>query len=105
MFHTRSALNCRATTRLLPGYRLVSMGWLAAGTKLGGKEAMLPIVRLLLGLLALLAAGTASAQTPPQEPFLRIEAGGHIGAVPHLAVDASGRLLATAGYEIGRAHV
>ena len=60
---------------------------------------MLPIVRLLLGLLVLLAAGTASAQTPPQEPFLRIEAGGHIGAVPHLAVDASGRLLATAGYD------
>jgi WD40 repeat protein len=60
---------------------------------------VLPIVRLLLSLLVLLAAGTASAQTPPQEPFLRIEAGGHIGAVPHLAVDASGRLLATAGYD------
>ncbi len=38
-------------------------------------------------------------RTPPQTPFLRIEAGSHIGAVPHLAVDASGRLLATAGYD------
>ena len=41
----------------------------------------------------------ALAQTPPQAPFLRIEAGSHIGAVPHVAVDASGRLLATAGYD------
>jgi WD40 repeat protein len=50
-------------------------------------------------LLLLVCAGHAAAQTPPQEPLLRIEAGGHIGAVPHLAVDASGRLLATAGYD------
>src|SRR5580704_2645889 len=63
------------------------------------REAVLPIVRLLLGLLVLLPAGAASAQTPPQEPFLRIKAAGHIGSVPHLAVDASGRLLATAGYD------
>ncbi len=57
------------------------------------------MIRLLLSLLLLVLARPASAQTPPQEPFLRIEAGGHIGAVPHLAVDASGRLLATAGYD------
>ena len=56
------------------------------------------MIRLVLVLLLALIA-PAIAQTPPQEPFLRIEAGGHIGAVPHVSVDASGRLLATAGYD------
>lgn len=53
-------------------------------------------------LVALLLAGwlaSAVAGTPPQAPFLRIEAGGHIGAVPRAAMDASGRLLATASYD------
>ncbi len=50
-------------------------------------------------LLLLAGIGQAIGQTPPQAPFLRIEAGGHIGAVPHVAVDASGRLLVTASYD------
>ena len=41
----------------------------------------------------------ARAADPPQEPVLRIEAGGHTGSVPRLATDRSGRLLATAGYD------
>jgi hypothetical protein len=57
------------------------------------------LIRALLCLLLLAPAGRSLAQTPPQEPFLRIEAGGHIGSVPHLAVDASGHLLATASYD------
>lgn len=56
------------------------------------------MIRVLLCLLLALTA-SAAAQTPPQDPFLRIEAGGHIGAVPHVAVDASGRLLATGSYD------
>lgn len=56
------------------------------------------MIRLVLCLL-LAFASPALAQDPPQVPFLRIEAGGHIGAVPHLSVDSSGRLLATAGYD------
>lgn len=56
------------------------------------------MIRACLCLLLALA-GPAFAQVPPQAPFLRIEAGSHIGAVPHLAVDASGRLLATAGFD------
>lgn len=57
------------------------------------------MIRAALCLLLVVLSGPSLAQTPPQVPFLRIEAGGHIGAVPHLAVDASGRLLATAGYD------
>ncbi|HEV2677056.1 MAG TPA: caspase family protein [Aliidongia sp.] len=54
----------------------------------------------LLGVLALFwALAPAGAQEPPQTPFLRIEAGGHTGAVPRLAVDASGHLMASAGYD------
>src|SRR6185437_7893824 len=34
-----------------------------------------------------------------QTPFLRIEAGGHIGSIPRLALDSAGRLLATASYD------
>ena len=56
------------------------------------------MIRVFLCLLLALT-GQALAQTPPQAPFLRIEAGSHIGAVPHLAVDAAGRLLATASYD------
>ena len=50
-------------------------------------------------LLAALLAGAAAPAAPPARPFLRIEAGGHIGAVAALSVAASGRLLATAGYD------
>lgn len=45
---------------------------------------------------AALLAGTAAAQAPPDTPFLRVEAGGHTAPVNRLAVDAAGRLLATA---------
>jgi WD40 repeat protein len=57
------------------------------------------LIRAFLCLLLLALGGPAIAQTPPQSPFLRIEAGSHIGAVPRLGVDASGRLLATASYD------
>lgn len=52
---------------------------------------------LLVVLLAL--AGPARAGDPPAQAFLRIEAGGHTSAVAHLAVDAAGRTLATAGFD------
>ena len=52
---------------------------------------------LLLG--GLLGAPLAQAGEPPSSPILRIEAGGHIGAVTAVAVDAAGRLLATASYD------
>ena len=53
------------------------------------------------GLLAcfLCWCGAAFAGDPPQTPFLRIEAGGHTGAVAALATDAAGSILATAGYD------
>lgn len=55
---------------------------------------------LVLALLILFAGGLpAAAQTPPQQPFLRIEAGGHIGAVPRLSVDATGRLMVSGSYD------
>lgn len=47
----------------------------------------------------LLAARTVLAGDPPTTAFLRIEAGGHTGAIAHMAVDATGHLLATAGYD------
>ncbi len=55
----------------------------------------------LLPAIALVAAGLgpAAAQTPPQQPFPRIEAGAHIGAVPRLAVAPSGRLMVSASYD------
>ena len=69
--------------------------------------AVLRLAVLCLGVL--LAAGAvsqprpgvpgatpAAAPAPPTEPFLRIEAGRHTGAVNRIAVDASGQLLATA---------
>ena len=49
--------------------------------------------------VALLGVLLGAAGEPPQRPFLRIEAGGHIGAIAHLAVDAAGHLLASAGYD------
>lgn len=58
------------------------------------------IARLLVAALwACIVAGRALATGPPAEPFLRIEAGGHTSAVPRLAVDASGQLMASAGYD------
>ena len=57
------------------------------------------MIRAFIFSLLLVLCGSALAQVPPQAPFLRIEAGSHIGAVPHVAVDASGRLLATASYD------
>jgi hypothetical protein len=50
-------------------------------------------------LLVLLRLVPVLAGEPPQQPFLRIEAGGHTSAVAHLAVDAAGTLLATASYD------
>ena len=57
--------------------------------------------RLLLGLLlaatiGLIAPAPAQAPNePPQQPFLRIEAGAHIAPVARLATDAAGGTLAT----------
>ncbi|WP_337875063.1 caspase family protein [Elioraea sp.] len=45
---------------------------------------------------ALAAAAPAPAQAPPTTPYLRVEAGAHTAPVNRLAVDAAGRLLATA---------
>lgn len=64
--------------------------------------AHLPVARLLAAcLLTALAAGpgAALAGTPPATPFLRIEAGGHTGAIPRLSVDAAGTLMASASYD------
>ncbi|MDE2576140.1 MAG: caspase family protein [Rhodospirillales bacterium] len=56
--------------------------------------------RLGVLLLALLVAAAAPAtHQPPQVPFLRIEAGGHTSAIAHLAIDADGRLMASASYD------
>ena len=55
------------------------------------------LLAILLSWFALTSPG--AAQKPPQDPFLRIEAGGHIGAIPHVSVDQQGRKLATAGYD------
>jgi hypothetical protein len=58
------------------------------------------ILRAVLLLLCLLAAaGGARAGDPPQTPFLRIEAGAHIGAIPRMAISADGKLLATASFD------
>lgn len=51
-------------------------------------------------LLAAALAGAvpvgAQAPAPPSVPYLRVEAGGHTAPVNRLAIDAAGRLLATA---------
>ena len=61
---------------------------------------MTTLGRLLFAAgMLLLTVGGAVASDPPKTPFLRIEAGGHTGAVARLAVDASGRMLASAGYD------
>jgi hypothetical protein len=57
------------------------------------------MARLLWLLVILLGALPARAEPPPQEPFLRIEAGGHIGAIARMALTADGRTLATAGFD------
>ena len=61
----------------------------------------LPSFVLGAGLLGafIAAGGVARAGRPPATPFLRIEAGGHAGAVPRLSVDAAGTLMASAGYD------
>jgi Caspase domain/WD domain, G-beta repeat len=70
----------------------------ALGAPLGATARRFAAVALVLaGGLAPVAAAVPAG--PPQTPFLRIEAGGHIGAVPRLSVDAGGHLLATAGYD------
>lgn len=54
--------------------------------------------RLLSAAVLLLAFGSAPAQQqnePPQQPFLRVEAGAHIAPVARLAVDPTGRVLAS----------
>ncbi len=61
---------------------------------------MTMLTRLLFAAgILLLTLGGAFAGEPPAAPFLRIEAGGHTGAIARLAADASGRLLASAGYD------
>lgn len=66
-------------------------------------RASLGAMRFVLALLALLLAalppGNARAGAPPATPFLRIEAGGHTGAVPRVAVNAAGTLMASAGFD------
>ncbi len=54
---------------------------------------------ILRALLCLLLSAAAWAGEPPQQPFLRIEAGGHVGTIARMALDRSGRLLATAGFD------
>jgi hypothetical protein len=61
------------------------------------------VAALFGALLLLVPRGVAAAPgpepEPPQAPILRIEAEGHLGAVPRLAIDAGGRLLASAGFD------
>ena len=53
----------------------------------------------VLKLLMLLWPLAGFAGEPPATAFLRIEAGGHTSAVPRLALDATGHLMASAGYD------
>lgn len=57
------------------------------------------LARLMLLALAVTLGFAAAPPEPPQLPFLRIEAGGHTGSVPRLAIDSSGRIMASAGYD------
>ncbi len=75
------------------------VGAVRARSCLGLARHLARLAQSLLALLLLLATLPALAQLPPQSPFLRIEAGGHVGAVPRLAVDATGGLMASAGYD------
>jgi hypothetical protein len=81
-------LRSGAWDRFVPIPRAV-MGWL------GSARGM----RLVLVVAAVLAIGvSADAQAPnepPQQPFLRIEAGAHIAPVARVAIDAAGGTLAT----------
>jgi hypothetical protein len=62
------------------------------------RPSSLLLAAVLLGAIVP-AGGRARAGSPPTTPFLRIEAGGHAGAVPRLSVDAAGTLMASAGYD------
>lgn len=50
-------------------------------------------------LLVAVPPVAARAGAPPTTPFLRIEAGGHTGAIARIAVNAAGTLMASAGYD------
>jgi hypothetical protein len=50
-------------------------------------------------LWAAVVGAPAIAAEPPPTPFLRIDAGGHTGAVPDLATDQAGTILVSAGYD------
>jgi WD40 repeat protein len=56
-----------------------------------------------LAVMALVAAAAPvraqQPNDPPPQPFLRVEAAAHTATVPRLAVDAAGRLLATASVD------
>lgn len=60
---------------------------------------MIRLTPLVLALLWLMLPAFARAGEPPQTPILRIEAGGHIGAVPRLALSADGHLMASASFD------
>lgn len=60
------------------------------------------LARVLLGVAALVLSCAALAQAPaprtpdpPQQPFLRVEAGAHVAPLGGMATDESGQLLAT----------
>jgi hypothetical protein len=59
----------------------------------------LALLLAALCLPALYLPVPSRAAEPPQTPMLRVEAAGHLGAVPRLSLDRSGRLLATASYD------
>lgn len=65
----------------------------------GASSSLADMLRAGLLLAGLLLGALASAQPappePPQQPFLRIEAGAHTAPVARLAVDAGGQLLAS----------
>jgi WD40 repeat protein len=60
---------------------------------------MTPAALCRVLLVLLMAPLAAYAGEPPSTAFLRIEAGGHTSAVPRLAIDAHGTLMASAGYD------
>jgi hypothetical protein len=68
---------------------------MASSSRVSGSQ---PLFLALLLALTPCVAGAATAG-PPQEPLLRIEAGGPTGAVAHVSVDAAGTLMAAAGYD------
>ncbi|MBN8890640.1 MAG: hypothetical protein BGP12_02195 [Rhodospirillales bacterium 70-18] len=74
----------------------IILGRIILGRFIRGRAAAALLAVLLVVVPGL---GPAGAAEPPAQPFLRIEAGGHTSAIAHLAVDESGRLLATASYD------